>query len=357
MHDLNNLLAVVMLNVELARRDLRADRDPSARLDKIEHAVSRAKLLCSQLPANTSHSTTTPRDLCLDLVVGEMVQVMRSAVANRASLHVLLGRAPPVCGDCSQLQQVVLNLFANALEAIDGERGRISIETGACRLAGEEAAFVRIEDNGRGLDEAVRKRMFDPFFSTKAPSRGLGLAATDGIVRVHGGSIRVESEPGRGTRFEVILPATPRTLGAPTDIGFTQQRQATALRRNIVLVADDVAVVREAISSSLQVAGYATVEADDGAMAVKLARRYRDALAAIVLDVTMPHVGGVEALRVLRLEHEIFTPAILISGYSFEGATLAMDELQPMTMLGKPFLIEDLLAAIDAAVGSADPAG
>ncbi len=221
-HDFNNLLLAIRGNAELLSRQLAADERAARRLGEIEHATSRAADLCRQLLDYAGKNVRRPRPLGLAALVDDVLRLVAGSVPEGVRVEVDRGvDVPDVMGDAPQLRQVVMNLLLNAVEALEGGDGEVRVRLAVVErdhawlahtfLASEAAPgrFVAlvVEDTGIGMDAATLERLFEPFFTTKAYGRGLGMAAVAGIVKAHGGAVKVTSAPGEGTRFEVCLPA------------------------------------------------------------------------------------------------------------------------------------------------------
>jgi signal transduction histidine kinase len=227
-HDFNNLLTCIQANVGLLRHQLPADGRGPAYLADLELAVERAADLCRQLLAYSGRGSHVVRRLDLSELVGEMVRLLQVSVPKGAELRCELAeRPPPVEADATQVRQVVMNLVVNAADALGGAAGTITVRTGvgACDPADPSdpaqdwpppagpCVYVEVADTGAGMDEDTRRRMFEPFFSTKAAGRGMGMAAVLGVVRTHRGAIRVTSRPGAGTTIRVLFPAAGGAAG------------------------------------------------------------------------------------------------------------------------------------------------
>jgi two-component system cell cycle sensor histidine kinase/response regulator CckA len=263
--------------------------------------------------------------------------------------------------DPAQLSQVVLNLLTNAAEAIGDAAGRVTLLASRVdkapppdleRTVDHSGPWIRIsvEDTGSGVSDDVRKRMFDPFFSTKSSGRGLGLSAVRGIIRSTGGILKIESAAGRGTRFDVYLPAAtaPIPTAEPPSITPTGRRAGT------VLVVDDEEVLRRISRRTLELAGLKVLEAADGQEGLARFNEFSDVISLVILDITMPGMGGIELLGEIRRQKPDM-PAIIASGYD------RADDLSSTTpdlwtrFLQKPFGIHTLReVALDLIARSRD---
>jgi PAS domain S-box-containing protein len=326
-HDFKNLLVPILGNARLARNELASDSPVLPFVERIATAAVRTSELTNQLLAYAGRGTLSTRLLDVCELLREMGDLLHTAISPRIELRYDLPDSLPLIeADPVQLRQVVLNLIINAAEAIGDRPGVVTIGAGtieidrACEretwlgseLPGGAYVHLEIRDDGCGMDEDTRSKIFDPFFTTKFTGRGLGLAALLGIVRAHCGAVRVESEPGRGTRFRLLFPCVPGAAAAvekPAACPLAWRGSGT------VLVGDDEAAVREFLGHVLRKCGLSVIMADDGREAVKLFREHAPEISAVLLDVTMPGLGGVEAfveIRKIRPDARI----ILSSGYS-----------------------------------------
>jgi PAS domain S-box-containing protein len=223
-HDFNNLLATILSSANLAKRRTSPDSREYVWLERIEQASERAALLTNQMLAYAGRRAPSLRPLDLSALVSDMRPLLEAMVPKGTVLEQDLAQdLAPVQADPEQLRQLVLGILSNAAEALDDSGGRITLRTAALELAAPRQAndlppgrYVMLEvgDNGCGMDEATRRRVFDPFFSTKFTGRGLGMAAALGIARAHRGAIEVDSQPGAGSRFRVLLPMAAASAGA-----------------------------------------------------------------------------------------------------------------------------------------------
>lgn len=359
-HDFNNLLAAILGNASLAKIRLPADSPAAGNVAAIETAARRAADLTGQMLAYAGRGTVVVERVALSQLVSEMVDLLSTVISKKATLDVELDEElPAVEGDAAQLRQVVMNLILNASDALREGVGRITIKTGTVELTEQALAatyvddelpagryvVVEISDTGIGMDEATRARVFDPFFSTKTTGRGLGLAATLGIVRGHGGAIELRSEPNRGTTFRVYFPVSEARRPRSEPPEGTQPR----LRGALVLVVDDEPMVREVSATMLREFGYDTLEAGSGRAALAQFARHAERIDVVLLDMTMPDLSGSEVLTELRAMHPEVR-VVLCSGYTKDdiGEHVATEHVA--AFLQKPFNASALVRAIERAL-------
>jgi len=361
-HDFNNLLTPILGESELALLDLPPHSPIRPRIEQVRRAAQRAAALTRQLLAYSGQGPVLIEPLSVSQLVEEMGQLLEGAVSGKAALiYDLAEDLPAVEGDVAQLSQVVMNLITNAAEAVREGAGRITLRTGivdaekvdSTHIVGNfeptagSYVFFEVVDDGCGMEVETQSKIFDPFFTTKFTGRGLGLAAALGIVRSHGGFIEIESEVGRGTRFCVLFPAAERAA-VSTDTWATpiEEWRGSAT----VLVVDDDEGVRELLDATLRRAGLSVLLARDGREGVELFRRHADEISAVVLDRTMPDIGGEDAFdEIRRIRSDI--PIMLISGYSEERAAWHFIDKGLDAFLHKPFepriLLEKIRRIID----------
>jgi CheY-like chemotaxis protein len=260
-----------------------------------------------------------------------------------------------VVGDPGQLTQVTLNLLTNAVEALEPSGGTVTIRTDVTEVTDRTETrvpvdlepgryvFLEVEDDGCGMDGPTQRRIFDPFFTTKFTGRGLGLASVLGILRAHGGAAEIDSVLGRGTRFRVLLPLADPSI-APSSPP-TPDVESPSLLRSTVLVIDDDEGTLEVTRDCLERAGLSVLLASDGLAGVRRFEKHAHEIGVVILDRTMPGVSGEETLdriRAIRPEVQI----LLMSGYAEKRSAEAFAGKQLSGFIGKPFLPEDLIAAV-----------
>jgi two-component system, cell cycle sensor histidine kinase and response regulator CckA len=363
-HDFNNLLMAILGNLDLAMEGLPPGSPIRDNLRAAEIASRRAADLARQMLAYSGRGRFVVEPLRLNRIIEEMGHMLEVSLPKKAHLRFdLAPDLPLVEGDAAQLNQVVMNLVMNAAEAIGDAVGAIAVSTRAQRCTREQLAqtwiddelpegtyaVLEVEDTGGGMDAQTMARVFDPFFTTKFTGRGLGLAAVLGIVRGHRGAIAVESEPGHGARFRVLLPASKE---APSS---TQQPGAirTACKSGVVvLLADDEEVLRAVGAQMLVRLGYEALIARDGLEALGavrdlVARGEQGRLVCAILDLKMPRMDGVEAFREIeKILPEL--PVLLSSGYTEQDAAARFDGPGTAGFIQKPYALKTLAAALEA---------
>ncbi len=389
-HDFNNLLLAISGNLELAQLKLPHGDESENRaamfLARALSAVQTATGLAHQMLAYSGRGTFQLRAVNLSALVQENTDLLRAAIAHNRELTLQLAAdLPPIQADPSQLQQVIMNLLTNAAESMGEQGGQITLTTGLCDcdavyLAASRGlekpppgryAYVQVEDNGCGMNAEVQQRLFDPFFTTKVTGRGLGMAAVLGIIRSHHGAILVHSQPGVGTTVQVLFPlsaqvaagtqptaaaggnGTPARALSPTPAAPIVQPHAQDAQRRHVLIADDEPMVRSMCQSLLGSWGYSTLLAADGEEAVTLFRAHADEIACVVLDLTMPRLDGLGALKALQ-QLKPGVRVVLASGYSQSEAMARFDSGGETVFIQKPYQAQSLHDILDKMTTAAD---
>ncbi|MDJ0973981.1 MAG: CHASE domain-containing protein, partial [Planctomycetota bacterium] len=359
-HDFNNLLVAIMGGAEMALQASAPDGPTKKSLDMVLLASKRAADLTEQMLAYAGRNTISREPVRLPELVREMAQLLRSSKSKKAELRIEADRdVPAVEGDRTQLRQVVMNLITNASDAIGDKAGSIVLRVGARRVErgeldtmvlGErlrpgEYVTLEVSDTGIGMDMATVERIFDPFFTTKFQGRGLGLAAILGIIRGHGGAIRVESQPNVGTTFRLLLPRAHKTDALPAD----PLRPELSPSACTVLIIDDEDLVRGIAAEILEEASFHVLQAPDGPEGIELYREQLERIGVVILDMTMPRMSGTEVIRELhRIQPDM--PVLFTSGYSEVEVEKAVLEFGAAGFIKKPYGIQSLLDAVRDAI-------
>jgi two-component system cell cycle sensor histidine kinase/response regulator CckA len=355
-HDFNNILTSVLASASLARHLVAGEA--VGHLEQVENAARRAADLCQHLLAYAGKGQLVTGPIDLSELVRGTVSLFTVTISKNIRLELQLADGlPPVLADVTQLRQIVMNLVINAADAIGESPGQIIIRTYVHEAAAElfqqaqdqpdlpGGTYVGMEvmDNGYGMSPETIRRIFEPFFSTKFSGRGLGLAAVRGIVRSHRGALFVESQPGAGATFRLLLPETqgPAVPSAPPMVA-----AAGPVRLNgLVVVVDDEETVRGIVSDVLETFGATVLPAAGGEEALALLRTHGDRVALVLLDLTMPGLSGEETLRRLRLM-DARPPVVIMSGYSETETVKLGPDLGVASFIRKPFEIATLLERV-----------
>ncbi|WP_051292884.1 response regulator [Citrifermentans bremense] len=349
-HDFNNILTVIAGNADLARLKLKPESPAVENLERVEAAAARAAELARQMLAYSGKGRFLVEELDLNELVEEMGHMLEVSISKKALLRYDCHRPLPVFkGDATQIRQIVMNLVINASEAIGDKSGVIAIGTGCVECNDDyfrnswlsdplpDGLYVSLEvaDTGCGMDKETLGKIFDPFFTTKFTGRGLGMAAVLGIVRGHGGAIKVYSEPGKGTTFKLLFPAT----ALPSVLPAVEEREVQPWHGSgTVLLVDDEETIRALGSEMLKELGYQVVTACDGRQAVELFQS-RDDVSLVILDLTMPHMDGEECFRTLR-RLDPTLKVVMSSGFTQQEVTEKLDGIAGF--IQKPYKLSTL---------------
>lgn len=359
-HDFNNLLSAILGNAELAMLDLSPDSETRYSLEQIEKASRRAAELTRQMLTYSGRGPHTHVPLNLTQLVEEMADLLRISMSKKCGIEYEFGRGlPAVKGDPAQLRQVVMNLLINASEACAASHAMVRLATRQIQVADGEVtgigqdnplragAYVALEvsDEGVGMDAYTKAHIFDPFFTTKKSGRGLGLAAVLGIINAHGGALRLESEPGRGSRFEVLLPALEFDAAREETSGESIESWRGT---GTVLLVDDEEAVREAGRRLLEKAGYTVLAACNGEQGLEVFADFADEISAVILDLSMPGMDGMEVFRTIR-QSKPDMQVIVWSGFEEREVTAQLEQIGQCRFIEKPSHVRELgLALRDA---------
>ena len=360
-HDFNNILAGIMGNAELAELNVLENLPVDKELKNIVTSSLRAADLCTQMLAYSGQGTCLRSDVNMTALVEETIQLIDVSVSKNISLKLELSNTlPEVYADKTQMQQVVMNLVTNAAESIGKDRqgsitivadliqaGSEDLRSGFIEERREPGAYILFEvvDNGCGMDEETMGKMFDPFFTTKFTGRGLGMSAVLGIVRSHDGVIQVDSEKGKGSRFRVLLPVSDHA--ATTHLNENTEGAILPESGITVLVIDDEVMVRSVVERLLNKLGCKVLLAPDGEQGFNTYMCHREEIDLVLLDMTMPRMGGKETLERLR-GVDAALPVFICSGYSNESISGQFETVQPNGVLQKPFTMKALNKAMSS---------
>ena len=346
-HDFNNLLMGIQGHVSLMLLDTPPEHAHHERLEGMEQYVRSGTELTRQLLGFARGGKYEVKPIDPNGLVKQSAELFgrtRKEIEIRSCFQ---NGVWAIEADRSQMEQVLLNLFVNAWQSMPAG-GTLFLETENVELAGEETpphglsegrfVRIRVRDTGVGMNRETRERVFEPFFTSKKMGRGtgLGLASAYGIVKNHGGLIRVESEEGHGSTFTIDIPASRH---APAEVEETEQRLNRGTGK--ILIVDDEEMVLEVGAEMLSRLGYETLTARSGTEAVTLFEQEKERIDMVILDLVMPGLGGGEAFdRLKRIDPEV--KVLISSGYSVDGQAQALLDRGGSGFIQKPFDLQEL---------------
>jgi PAS domain S-box-containing protein len=345
-HSFNNLLAAIAFQCEILCEEMDPEDGRRTHVEEIQKAGERAASLARQLLSFGRRQVIQPRRLRLSELLRGMEPMLRRLIGENIRLEVRAAQeAGEIHADLGQIEQVILNLVVNARDAMpDG--GSLTLATEEVEVAGTEAGelppghYVQltVSDTGTGIAPELMEHLFEPFFTTKERGKGtgLGLATVHGIVHQSGGRIQVESEPGRGTRFTLVLPRAEEEAEEPRPRSFPSERRRTRRGSEVVLLVEDEDNIREPAVEMLEARGYRVLAAADASQALALAEKHAEEIHILVTDVIMPGMNGSQLAE--QLTHRRPEMRVLyISGYP-EDSIAHHGVLNPeQHFLQKPF--------------------
>jgi PAS domain S-box-containing protein len=354
-HDFNNVLTGIMLYCDLLIAGLERGSRLMHHAEEIRMAGQQGGALIQQLLAVARQQVIEPRLLSLNGVILSTRNLLSRLLGEKYQLVTKLKRdLGNVKMDPTQVQQILFNLVLNARDAMP-QGGAIQVKTGHSELSGTEAGshegipavFLAVTDRGCGMSAETRTRLFEPFFTTKANGRGtgLGLATVSNIVKDNHGSVQVESEPGRGTNFTVLLPRVTNAQRGTLESRFS----AGPVGETILLLEDNLAI-REAVHKILTECGYVVLEAGSGAETLAIARAHAGEIDLLLADIDMPGMSGYETARQLVLERSNLK-VLYMSGYEPHGKSA---DSEATVFFKKPFTSSALLEKLREILESKD---
>ncbi len=357
-HDFNNILFPIIGYAEMLGEEMSPDSLAAQNLGEILKAANRARDLVSQILTFGRKSEKEPRPVRIQTIAKETLKLLRSTIPTTVEITEDIRDTAPIMADPTQIHQVLMNLVTNAFHALDREGGRIEVILKKTETVPEDGvqnsvihpngfAELVIKDNGKGMDEELVERIFEPYFTTKEPGKGtgLGLSVVHGIVKEQNGVIKVESERGKGTRFHVFFPLIP----------MEEERIPTAEAcilptgvERILLVDDDQQIVKM-LQYMLKSLGYQVSVRYSSIDALELFKLKPNDFDLVISDMTMPNMSGMELSR--RIRHiRGNTPVIICTGYSDLIDSKKAREMGLSGFLMKPVIKQELAAAVRRAL-------
>lgn len=350
-HDFNNILSAILGYSELAMADLPIGNPIRYKLESIHKSGERARDLVAQILAFSRKDEPVMIPVAMHLIVKDALKILRPAIPTTIDIQTRIDAGCDVLGDPSQIHRVIMNLCTNAYQEMMETGGTLSISLANTAITGQAAidsiapgayAKLTVADTGRGIAPEHLGRIFDPYFTTKERDKGtgLGLAAVHGIVKSHGGTIRVDSRMGQGTRFDIFLPLTQENVRAEADA----KAQLEKGHEHILLV-DDEPDILDVEREMLEHLGYTITSQGSAEAAVRLFSAQPDQFDLVITDMTMPTISGDRlAGELKRIRSDI--PIILCTGFNELVTKEKADALGIRGFLMKPVKMADLAAMV-----------
>lgn len=339
-HDFNNMLTGILGYAALMKK-LISDVQLGRYAEAIEHSAQRASGLTKHLLNFSRRQKRSAGLMDINLLLDDVLFLVNKSFHSIEVVRDFEDMLPSVQGDEAELQNVFLNLFINARDAMDG-KGTLRVTTSRY-----DGGYVRIqiEDTGKGIDDTLRHKIFEPYFSTKgdAVNLGMGLYLVDKVIKEHGGFIEIKSEPGKGACFELYLPVPSRQPVAPSKP--QPELSERSIENKTILVVDDEHLIRELLKNYLAAQGAQLLEAENGEDALRIYGEHKDSIDLVVLDVIMPGMKGDEVLRRIRKD-PVKMKVIISSGFMSEEQRKKLKELSVDGFLDKPFKDDGALSII-----------
>ncbi|MEI6214996.1 MAG: PAS domain-containing protein [Desulfuromonadales bacterium] len=353
-HDFNNILTIILGHCHIVMGDIDSGMDQKNHVKEIAEAASRAANLCRQMLSYAGNTALEQSDINLWLLVDENVKMLRSAINKNVTIKLdLTRRMPLITGDSAQIQQVVMNLVINAAEAIGDTNGTITIlldritvstvqpetDFAGTAIAVGDYACLTVSDDGCGMSTETRRRIFEPFYTTKFTGRGLGMSAVLGIINSHRGALQVSTKSGAGTTFKVYFPLTnvPDTLPPPQTPAFQPAEKCSGT----VLLVDDEHNLRVLGAILLKAIGFTVITVCNGLEALEEFHTRGSGIDLVLMDMLMPEMSGREAYRLLR-EQSAFIPIIICSGCDENVIEDFLEDDPCAAVIQKPYRPEEL---------------
>jgi len=340
-HDFNNMLTSILGYASLLKKSLTDDAKLSRYAEAIEHSAQRASKQTQHLLNFSRREKKATGIVNINDLLDDVLFFLEESFREVDIEKNLETSLPSIKGDEAELQNVFLNLLINAKDAMDG-KGRLRISTKHDKhIQDKQFIVIEIEDTGSGIDEEVKSKIFEPYFSTKdgGSNLGMGLYLIDRVIKDHGGFIEFESEKDEGTVFRIYIPVLSGVVSRINMEGIAFE--GDILKNKSVLIVDDEPMIREFVRGVLVDKGAEIFETSNGDEALTIFKRYRDAIDAVILDMIMPGLKGDEVLKELRSMRKDIK-VIIASGFMSEELRERLRELSVEGFLDKPFTDEDI---------------
>ncbi|MDD5169703.1 MAG: ATP-binding protein [Syntrophales bacterium] len=364
-HDFNNILTAIMGYSELAHRSLIGKKQERRYLNEVLNGCERAKELINQILTFSRQSEHTLQPMSISPVIKETVKLLRASLPSTIMIQLNIeAEQDSVLGDPTQIHQVLMNLCTNAAHAMDGRNGVLTIEmkahqalqgdaTEGDHTSGSQLEII-VSDTGHGIPAVIMDRIFDPFFTTKEIGKGtgMGLSVVHGIVKAHGGKIRVESDIDKGSTFRVFIPQLTITDVQPKQ----ESAKTLTVGNERILWVDDEEIIVDMGQEILSRLGYHVVTATSSKEAAQLFRNEANRFDLVISDMTMPYMTGIDlAQELLRIRHDI--PIILCTGLGNAITKETLKAAGVRELMTKPFSHEKLASTVRRVLNQREKVG
>ncbi len=352
-HDFNNILGGILGYVELLKVKTK-DEEVKKILSSIEKAGDRAKELIDKLLFFSRKNKGEKESVDVNIHVKNVIDIISRTMPKNVKIELDLDEESPlyIKGNATQMEQVIMNICINAFQAMEKEGGELTVQTkkffpddeflsSHYGFENREYVLLSISDTGCGMDEETKKRIFDPFFSTKKNGTGLGLSTAYAIVESFGGRIVVYSEKGKGTTFNIYLPRE-KYSSERESMGSEEIKRG----KGTILVIDDERIIREMLKDVLDTLGYNPLFAKDGKEGIEKFKESSKTIDLVMIDMNMPECDGKTVLKKIR-EEKPHVKAILISGFGLNGMLKEITQEGLTGFLHKPFTLGELSGVLD----------
>jgi len=362
-HDFNNMLAGMTGNLYLAKQRVENDPDMLQKLDNVEQLSMRAANMIEQLLTFARKGIIRMKEMPLSPFIKETLKFLRASTPENIAMHTdICSDALPVRGDATQLHQILMNLISNACDAVEGvEEACITIRLETCKpdkaftnahpdAPAASYAHLSVADNGCGIPEHLHEHLFDPFFTTKEQGKGtgLGLSMVYGAVTSHHGVVEMQSALNKGSSFHIYLPLLEQQQASL--LPASGQAEKAEGQGELILLADDERCVRETTAEVLEMLGYEVLQASDGLKAMELFKTRQNDINLAMLDVVMPHCGGMPLAENIR-DIQPGMPVIFMTGYDKQHVLGGNTPLPNSEILTKPVDFDALSRHIQQLLG------
>lgn len=358
-HDFNNILTIIMGHCFLIQDDATASTGCRNHANQIEKAAQRAADLCRQMLTYAGKNRPVQARINIRVMIDEIMKMLVSAISKSVTVKLDLDHhVPEIMGDSSQVQQIVMNLVINAAEAIGDRAGTIRVALGRKIVSTAQGeldyegrtippgvyACLEVADNGCGMEEETRKRIFEPFYTTKFTGRGLGMSATLGIINTHKGTVQLSSTPGVGTHFKVFLPAVD-ALAVPQPP--MPAPDVPPKGKGVILLVDDEKALQTIGAAQLQSLGFSVLAACNGREALEVYKAHESSIDLVLMDLIMPVMGGLETYHALRKMNR-HLPVVICSGHGIDNFAPSVAHDSRAGILVKPYTSNQLQGILSA---------